>query len=276
MKGPTILARTLSVPTSRGKSTREWQYHSRSDTHSKVACWTVLYDLLGQCDIFRQHAEAGRIAFGINHQIVGPINKTLDLVVTRPSPRASRAHQVSFIDLVDRYGIQLDDSDRQELALLPRIWAERSSRDISEVVIALEAKACMTEHSKSLPRLHAEILATGYLAKRAQPNCITVSYSMVNAARSFVTPSSSQRTNQHSQPGDASKVIEMLGRAVPRATDLPAIGYNVVGAIVVDCRNDGSPITLVSGAPAPDASSHINYEQMIFSLCSEYRARFGA
>ena len=277
MKGPNILARSMSVATQRGTGTRAWQYHSRSDTHSKVACWTVLFDLLSECDIFRRHAAAGFVGFGINHVLVGPINKTLDLVVTRIAPDRPARPRKTFTELADVYGIVLDADEAAVLAQLPPIEGEISKHDISEVAIALEAKACMTEHSKSLPRLHAEILATGYLAKRAQPRCITVSYSLVNAARSFRTPSDAGdgKLNTHAQPGDARKVVEMLGRAIPLARDVPSIGYDVLGLTVVDCRNDGSPVTVVTDEPAPARSNHLHYEQMLRNLCAEYRSKFG-
>jgi hypothetical protein len=274
MKGPVILARTMSVPTSRGRSERKWQYHSRSDTHSKVACWGLLFDLLQECDVFRRHAEEGRIGFGINHVMVGPINKTLDLVVTRVPPKRRSARRPTFVSLIDTYGIVLDETERGLLRALPVIESDVGTEDVSEVVIAVEAKACMTEHSKSLPRLHAEILATGYLAKRAQPRCITASLSMVNAAASFVTPSGLAKLNFHSQPEDAAKVVQMLSRAIPLARDVPAIGYDVVGVSVIACRNDGSAVHLITTPPAPDIGSHINYERMLRNLCSEYRARF--
>ena len=57
MRGPTILARSMSIATRRGKSPRAWQYHSRSDSHSKIACWTLLFDLLLECDVVREAAE---------------------------------------------------------------------------------------------------------------------------------------------------------------------------------------------------------------------------
>lgn len=276
MKGPTILARSMSVATQRGSSERAWQYHSRSDTHSKIACWTLLFDLLNECDVFRRDAAAGLVGFGINHVMVGPISKTLDLVVTRITPGRSRGGRKTFAELAQVYGIVLDEQESLLLAALPTIEGEIRRQDVSEVTIALEAKACMTEHGKSLPRLHAEILATGYLAKRAQPRCITVSYSLVNAATSFRTPSDTGKgkTNVHKQPTDTRKVVEMLGRAIPLARDVPSIGYDVLGLTVVDCRNDGSPVTVVDSDPAPSRAHHLHYEQMLRSLCAEYRARF--
>jgi hypothetical protein len=206
--------------------------------------------------------------------MVGPINKTLDLVITRIQDDRPHRRRTTLADLAATYQIVLDDIDRAELNALPSIEKD-DKRDVAEVAIALEAKACMTEHGKSLPRLHAEILATGYLAKQAQPRCITVSLSLVNVAESFVTPIGEGKVNVHTQPDDAAKVVEMLGRAVPLARDPSAIGYDLVAATVVDCRNDGSEVKLITSPPAPDENSHINYERMVVGLCSEYRARFG-
>lgn len=273
MLGPAILARTISVPTARGKDTKAWQYHSRSDAHSKVACWTVLLDLLLECDALRNAASQGRIGFAINHVMVGPINKTLDLVLSRVPPNRQLAPRRTYADLASTYGIALTEEDQAALASLPPVDEDRND-DVSEVVLALEAKACMTEHIKSLPRLHAEILATGYLAKKAVPRCILASYSLVNAAPFFTTPSASGKINRHSQPGDAAKVVRMLSSAVPRAGDANSFGFDAIGVTVLECRNDGSPVTLLHGAPAPSVSDHVHYERMIRSLCSEYRARF--
>ncbi len=222
------------------------------------------------CDAARRDAEAGRIGFGINHVMVGPINKTLDLVVTRLSATREKAKRDTFADMEDRFGIALDDEKIALLEALPIIECERSKNDVSEVVIALEAKACMKEHVKSLPRLHAEILATGYLAKRAQPRCITVSYSMINASDDFLTPSGKGgKANQHTQPEDTRRVLDMLARAIPLARDEKTVGYEVIGATVVKCRNDGSLVTVLESDPAPLRTRQLHYDQMITNLCAE-------
>lgn len=174
------------------------------------------------------------------------------------------------------YGVVMSDAERAVLDALPVIEEDRAE-DVSEVAIALEAKACMTEHVKSLPRLHAEILATGYLAKKAKPNCITASYSLVNAAETFRSPGAKRSENVHSQPGDARRVIDMIATAIPRANETQQYGYDVVGVTSVVCRNDGSPVTLASGGrAAPRVDEHIHYAQMINDLCSAYRRRYGS
>lgn len=272
MRGPTILARSMSIATRRGKSPRSWQYHSRSDSHSKIACWTLLFDFLLECDVVREAAARGRLGFGINHVMVGPINKTLDMVLTVVPPRRSSTKRKTFAGEVEALGVELDDADRIALADLPVIYMDRKD-DASEVAVAVEAKACMTKHVSAIPRLFAEILATGYLAKRAAPRCISVSYSLINAASTFVSPSGKNEVTRHNQPEDTHRVVQMLSTAIPTANDSREYGYDVVGATVVDCRNDGSVVTVVSAAPAPTLNAHTHYERMLRSLCSEFRGR---
>jgi hypothetical protein len=272
--GPTILARTMSVATTRGSGTRAWQYHSRSDTHSKVACWTLLFDLLLQCDALRDAARRGKIGFGINHVIVGPINKTLDLVVTW-DPQGSGATRRTLADLVPEFGILLESRERAMLDALPAL-AMDADDDLSEVGIAIAVEACMTDHVKSLPRLHAEILATGYLARCAVRECITVAYSLVNAASTFVKSDGSGKLNRHTQPADSRRVVEMLAAAIRTRSASPACGYDAIGVTVLDCRNDGSPVSVVDNNPSigPHRGEQTYYERMVRSVCSQFRARF--
>lgn len=272
-RGPAILARTMSVATCRGKSATRWQYHSRSDNHSKVACWTVLFDLLTQCDAVGRLAREGRLGFRINHVLVGPINKTLDLVLTLVDPDRDAGLRSNFAAQVDRYGIVLDPAERKALESLPLVLEDLRS-DVHEVAVALEAKACMTEHGKSIPRLHAEILATGYLARLAAPRCITVSYNLVNAAPTFVSSEGKGKVNKHKQPTDAKQVVDMLGKAIPLARTAPGLGYDVIGVSVLECANDGTPVVLSTGGAAPATSAHTRYERMMVALCSEFRNRF--
>ncbi|HYC44840.1 MAG TPA: hypothetical protein VED01_05075 [Burkholderiales bacterium] len=205
--------------------------------------------------------------------MIGKLNKTLDLVVCAVPPTRSGRVRRSFIDLVEVYGIQITPAEQAILATFPPMLEERSD-DVSEVLIALEAKACMTEHGKAIPRLFAEILATGYLAKLAAPRSITVSYTVVNAAQEFITTSGSTPTRQHNQPRDAQAVVEMLGTAIPTAASFPSFGYDAIGVTVVDCRNDGSAVTLLSEAPSPGVNRYYHYDRMMRTICAEFRSRF--
>jgi hypothetical protein len=271
MHGPKILVRTLSVPTKRGKDQQSWQYHPRSDVHSKVACWTLLMDCLLECDVLFEDAKQGRIGFAINHLMVGPINKTLDLVLTRvPRNRVDPSRRRSFVEVGKEYGVTLTPAEAKLLAELGNVF-EEGKDDVSEVAIAVEAKACMTDHNGALPRLHAEILATGYLAKRAAPQCTVISYTLVNTASSF---RSGSKTKTMRQPAAAACVLKMLETAVPLCRDHHGqLGYDAVGALAIECRNDGSPVTLSRGAVVPATTSQINYERMVRQICAAYRQR---
>lgn len=223
----------------------------------------------------RQAATSGRLGFGINYEMVGPINKRLDLVLTINQPGFGQPGGRTFADLRAEYGVLLNEEECALLAALPEVRQDMSEKGASEVAIAMEAKACMTEHVKSLPRLHAEILATGYLARLAAPHCILVSYTLVNSATDFMSPSSEGKVNHHSQPDDVRRVIEMIRGAVPMSSKVAAFGYDVVGTTVIDCRNDGSPIALVSDPVlAPKVNDRLNYDQMVKGICSAFRARF--
>lgn len=270
MLGPDILVRTLSTPTRRGKSRKAWQYHPRSDAHSKIACWTLLLDCLLECDALYKDALAGNIGFAINYLMVGPINKTLDLVLTRvPRSRTVSSGRRKFVEVGKQYGIKLTPSENAQVAGLDRLF-EETKDDVSEVAIAVEAKACMTDHVGALPRLHAEILATGYLAKRAAPECTVISYTIVNSATSFV--SGGGRPKAMSQPDAAKSVFNMLAQAVPLSRDEKGLwGYDAVGALAIECRNDGTPLTLSKGEYAPSKSSAIQYEHMVRRICAAYR-----
>jgi hypothetical protein len=93
MFGPEILVRTLSKPTRVDKRGNRWQYHSRSDHHSKVACWGIVFDLLRNSPLLRRHVEKGAVHFGINHEMrdfVHDRKKNLDLVLCTASGAKSK------------------------------------------------------------------------------------------------------------------------------------------------------------------------------------------
>ena len=268
--GPQILARTINIPTRKGKSTKKWQYHSRSDHHSKVACWCVVFDMLESCEVFRSDATRGAVSVAVNHLMTGPLNKTLDLVVCRPNSRNAEPPRKTFRDLATDFQIALNAEEKTRLDALPTVAVEKKD-DVSEVLVALETKACMTKHTGSIPRLHAEILATGFLAKQAAPSCLRVSYTVINAAPYFVTPSKGRKKNPHNQPADAKSVIQMIEKGIPTASSFPDLGYAAIGISLIDCRNDGSMVEVVEKGPAPTIRDFFHYSRMLRTICSEYR-----
>jgi hypothetical protein len=275
--GPQILARSLSHPAIPQKgSDHLWQYHPRSDRHSKIACWGILFDLLGESAVLRRHFEAGILAFGVNHEMSDfRVNrrKNLDLVVCTPrEPGAGR----TFADLLPKYGIELTPQEAGQLAKLPVV----REAPVGTVRIALEAKACMTEHVKALPRLYDELNSSHLTVHGSANNAVGVGICMVNAAKSFISPDinkldptiSPHRITRHDQPRVTQRVVDKLHQ-LPRRTRPAEEGFDAFGIVVVDCRNDGSPVALVEEPPAPQPGDIYEYAAMIRKAVGEYESR---
>ena len=121
MDGPSILVTSLSVPRVRDRQGRVWQYHSRSDLHSKVACWGALFDLLEQSALLRAHAGQGRVIFGVNFEMrdfATGRRKKLDLVVARPAGELGSAPK-TLGSLASDWDVALDSVQESRLAGLP-------------------------------------------------------------------------------------------------------------------------------------------------------------
>ena len=280
MDGPEILVRSMSTPSVVDKSGNHWQYHSRSDQHSKVACWALLFDLLYHCPLLAKHAAAGQVGFGINHEMRDFKNnrkKDLDLVICTPGSAEEKVH-VSFHDLVQQYGIKLSQRQKTQLAKYP----ELKRVPVGSVHLALEAKAAMTEHVKALPRLFDELNSSHLAIHGSADFAIAAGFAIVNSAATFVSvdrnkaslPGQPKIVTKHTQPKATERTIQKL-EEIPRRTQGGVDGFDALGIVVIELRNDGMPVTLVTGSPAPAPNDVWHYDQMIRRIASLYAAKFG-
>lgn len=187
MFGPDILVRTLSVPTRTDRYRNQWQYHSRSDHHSKVACWGIVFDLLSSCGLLRKHVVTERVKFGINHEMRDFRNdrkKNLDLVLCTPSGKVKDQTALTLTKMVEDYNITLIDSELSLLQSFPVL--ERAS--VGSVLMALEAKACMTAHQRALPRLYDELNSSHLTVHGASEQAISAGFVMINRATEYLSP----------------------------------------------------------------------------------------
>jgi hypothetical protein len=80
--------------------------------------------------------------------------------------------------------------------------------------------------------------------------------------------------NEHSQPKAARGVLRKV-LEIRRRERVNEVGFDAFGAIVVDCKNDGSPVELVKDGFAEVASGALlNYESMIHRISQLYASRF--
>lgn len=276
MYGPAIVARTLTKVTRRDKFGNPWQYHSRSDHHSKVACWGIVFDLLRSTPLLRRHVMDGVVAFGINHEMrdfVHDRKKNLDVVLCTPSGDFGPP---SLSDMVATYEIALSLEERDALAALPQL----RRAPVGSVLMALEAKACMTAHQRALPRLYDELNSSHATVHGANDQAIAAGFAMVNAASTYLRPDLNKANRKdapdwstHRQPRDATLAVDKI-RQLPRRAKVGDVGYDAMAIVVVDFPNDGSPVSLVTSAPAPQAGDIHHYDSMIARLSNLYTTRF--
>ena len=76
--------------------------------------------------------------------------------------------------------------------------------------------------------------------------------------------------NKHQQPKAALGAIAKVEQ-LPRRSGDEGVGYDGLGIVLVNLRNDGSPVTVADEPPVP-----VNYQygRMILRLAGEYDVRF--
>jgi hypothetical protein len=278
MHGPEILVRTLSKPTRVDRYDNHWQYHSRSDHHSKVACWGITFDLLRSSPLLRRHIDAGRVGFGINHEMrdfVHDRKKNLDLVLCTPSGGVDESAP-ALTDMVADYEIELSPEQENDLSELPALRRVQ----VGSVLMALEAKACMTAHQRALPRLYDELNSSHLTVHGATDQAIAAGFAMINIASRYLSPDLNKRNratepewSSHDQPRDAQLAVDKV-RQLPRRSRTGDTGYDALSIVVIDCANDGSPVRLVTTPPAPQPGDIYHYNSMIDRLAHIYATRF--
>lgn len=229
----------------------------------------------------QQHAEAGKIVMGVNHEMRDfetDREKVLDLVIARPAAPVT-AGGPSFRGLVAQYGIDLTDAERIALEALPDIQVA----SVGAVLIALEAKATMTEHVKSLPRLHDELNSSHLAIHGASSQALAIAYLQINNSSTFYSSvKNSERMSEglpaqitkHRQPDATQRVLDKVAQ-IPRRSGKSGVGFDAIGISVLEFVNDFvSPVSIVSGPPAPQPGSNYNYDGMIVRMANEYDATF--
>lgn len=282
MLGERILARSLSAQRIEDMYGNKWQYNSQSDNHSKLACWSAMFDLMLNCPLVVRHIAAGQSAFGINHSMVNPQtneSKKLDLVICTPRAVTTDAPVLTFARLAQQYGVVLSADEQVLLADLPPAYI----RPVAAVLVAMESKAAMTKHASNQRRQRGEFGESLDAILGAQHDAIAVAYGIVNASDEFVSPPSNRRAlggsfasatmKHHTQPRDTEAAFRGLSQMHIRTTTRDR-GYDAVGITTIILRNDHSPVTVAPSPPAIDPSHGRSYESMIHRICGLYVQRF--
>jgi hypothetical protein len=236
----------------------------------------VVFDLLAATPLLRRHVEGGAVTFGINHEMrdfVHDRKKNLDLVLCTPNGPTSRE---TLSSIADGYDIDLTAEEKALLRSLPPL----ARAPVGSVLVALEAKACMTAHQRALPRLYDELNSSHLTVHGSSEQAIAVGFAMVNVAGRYLSPDLNKKNrvddpewSVHDQPRAAQLAIDKV-KQLPRRSNVGGTGYDALSIVVVDMINDGSPVSLVTGAPAPRPGDIHHYDTMIARLSALYATRF--
>jgi hypothetical protein len=284
MNGLDILSRSMTLATTgpptgkRFQFGNSWQYHPRSDRHSKIACWAVTFDLLQESALLREHIATQKVAIGINHPMRDfsqNRTKNLDLVICRASA-TTPTKPGDFANLAERYAIVLSESEQQTLKQFPNLPLAIPAT----VLVAMEAKACMTEFGKARPRLYDE-LNSSHLTIHGDTNAaIAAGFAMVNIAETFVSPLRNPWSlsthepviSHHRQSENARSVIQKIMK-LPRRSSVATSGFDAFGIAIINCANDGSPVVAIGELIEPTAAAFA-YADFIVRLAHLYSTRF--
>lgn len=199
--------------------------------------------------------------------------KDLDLVIARP---LGEPDPTTFAQLAQRYKVVLDAGQQATLAALPALHAGA----VGGVLLALEAKAAMTEHGKARPRLYDELESSHTAVHGASRQALAIGLVLVNASTTFVSPDLNKGPTRpvvstHRQPAAIESTISKVTE-LPRRSDPSSVGFDGLGIVVLSAANDGTPVSLVSTPPAPHPGDIFFYDNMISRAANEYDTRFAS
>ncbi|MGQ0466336.1 MAG: hypothetical protein ACT4QG_13560 [Sporichthyaceae bacterium] len=205
--------------------------------------------------------------------------KKLDLVLCTPGSEVETKNRApfSFVDLATHWGVVLTADQRDRLQALPSLVES----PVGAVLVALEAKACMTKHSGSAPRLYDELNSSHQIVHGASNNALSIGLVTINAAEEFISfdsnkfrdPAMRTKVSKHKMPGALQKSIDTI-EGLPRRTSSNRSGYDGLGIVVVKFRNDLGPVEIVTAKPAPQPGDIFHYDSMVNRMANEYNATF--
>ena len=283
MDGPDILARSMTATRIPDKFGNVWQYHPQSDRDSKVACWAAFFDLLTTSALLRAHVTDGKVIFGVNYTMRDfktRRKKNLDLVIARPGTDEPNpiTRDKTLKSLAEYFGVRLTEAQAARLDGLPNA----KGGPVGNVLVALEAKACMTKFSSSRPRLYDELNSSHLTIHGASAQAAAAALVAVNLSPEFISPNRNKVNLKgrrptivpFKQPDGAASIVEKITEIPRRSGPREEVGFDSIGVVMLYCRNDGSDITVVRDAPAPVPSDDFHYDQMIRRLGHIYDSWF--
>lgn len=240
MLAPERFALWLSNNHHKDKLGYTYNYHPRSDAHSKALAEFIWADLLVASPEMKSDYLSKRIAYEVNYKYTWP-----------------KSRKAKTIDL----------------AFLRRHPLENDS-----VLVSCELKAVMTEHGKSEPRVFDELSSSHEIVHEGDQDALALGLTTVNIAPTFVSPLRQRQKSPapldvtiHKQPHAAESMVNHL-RGLPQRDGPGSVGFDAYCTFVVDCDNQG-PARLWTDPPAPQPGEKDYYETFLKRIAKAYADR---
>ena len=204
--------------------------------------------------------------------------KQLDLVLAVATEHSNRTVQEKTLkSLALEWEVVLSEEQERALASLPTI----KDGAVGDTLVAIEVKACMTQHQKAFPRLLDELTASHSTIHGDSPAALAAGLAIVNAGETFISSGRNKgqvstgefEVTQHRQPQDAANALRKLER-VRQRTSPGGAGFDAFAVVMLDMANDQTPVDVVRQSPAPSPDSRLFYDQMIWQLDKRYEESF--
>lgn len=222
-------------------------YHPRSDKHSNVLAQGIVDDLVKHCPTIRERAAAGELVYDLNFTLrAGTADWNVDLVLgapqlgTQPPPTGTRIHRQAP----------------------------------SNVQIAIELKAVMTEHRKAVKNRKRDLEAHHEHVHNYNNNAIAGGLLIVNAAPTFKSPLRPELT-VHKNPAKLVAHCVSEFRSVAVRGGQTGYGLEAKCALVVSVDNVNlAGACYDTTAPAVPIGDPLHYDSFIRTICELYTRRF--
>lgn len=216
----------------------------------------ILEDILEASESIQHQAATGKLSYGINVGYTSPTGKrkNLDLAI---------GHANGPI---------------QNTLIGSAAYSMQRATSLGHVLFSCEAKSVMTEHKKSQPRVYDELSSSHEIVHGALPNAIATGVTVVNAAKTFVSPlrqttSTTLHVSEHRQPYVAESMVNHL-RGLAIRDEVGQVGFDAYATIMIDCDNR-TRCELVTDSPAPGLHERDSYANYLARVVRFYEERFG-
>lgn len=222
-------------------------YHPRSSKHGDAMCEFLLNDLYTSCSAFKLLADDNRIVFQTNYT-VNPNSAT-------------------------RWTIDLVVGPGRGERLLQQTIAKGNP---SEIWLAVDAKAIMTEHGKARRNRQRDLNSMAEILHRMRPSPIAGAYVAINMSSHFRSPLRTEELEHRNIERIVASTIPLF-KEILRDERSGRPGLEAIGVSVVDYSNHlGSECKLIEDPPAPDFSSPLHYQAFLSKICREFTNRFAS